>query len=126
MTRSFRSEVDRIETQEESQALQARREAEHTYARSVALLRTIVALGLFVGLGATVWLIRAVVVRVREYSRFATKVAAGELNSRTRPRGHDELTDLGWALNEMVAQGESARGYEESQAEFRMLPMRLD
>jgi diguanylate cyclase (GGDEF)-like protein len=118
LTRSFRSEVDRIETQEESQALQARREAEHTYARSVALLRTIVVLGLFVGLGATVWLIRAVVVRVREYSRFATKVAAGELNSRTRPRGHDELTDLGWALNEMVAQGESARGYEESQAEF--------
>ena len=78
----------------------------------------IVALGLFTGLGATVWLIRAVVVRVREYSRFATQVAAGKLNSRTRPRGHDELTDLGWALNEMVAQGESARVYEESQAEY--------
>ena len=45
-------------------------------------------------------------------------MAAGELNSRTRPRGHDELTDLGWALNEMVAQGEAARGYEESQAEY--------
>jgi diguanylate cyclase (GGDEF)-like protein len=118
LTRSFRSEVDRIEMREGSQARQARRETERTYTRSVALLRTIVALGLFVGLGATVWLIRAVVVRVREYSRFATKVAAGDLNSRTRPRGHDELTDLGWALNEMVARGESARGYEESQAEF--------
>jgi hypothetical protein len=57
LTRSFRSEIDRIEKQEESQALQARREAEHTYARSVALLRTIVVLGLFAGLGATVWLI---------------------------------------------------------------------
>jgi diguanylate cyclase (GGDEF)-like protein len=118
LTRSFRSQIDRIEMLEGSQARQARRESERTYARSVALLRMIVALGLFVGLGATVWLIRAVVVRVREYSRFATQVAAGELNSRTRPRGHDELTDLGWALNEMVAQGEAARGYEESQAEF--------
>jgi diguanylate cyclase (GGDEF)-like protein len=118
LTRSFRSQIDRIESQEGTQARQARREAERTYARSAALLRTIVALGLFAGLGVTVWLIRAVVVRVREYSSFATKVAAGDLNSRTRPRGHDELTDLGWALNEMVAQGETARGYEESQAEF--------
>jgi diguanylate cyclase (GGDEF)-like protein len=65
-----------------------------------------------------VWLIRAVVTRVREYSGFATQVAAGELNTRTRPRGHDELTDLGWALNEMVARGETSRGYEETQAEF--------
>jgi diguanylate cyclase (GGDEF)-like protein len=118
LSRSFRSQIDRIEMLEGSQARQARRESERTYARSVSLLRTIVALGLFIGLGATVWLIRVVVVRVREYSRFATEVAAGKLNSRTRPRGHDELTDLGWALNEMVAQGESARGYEENQAEF--------
>jgi diguanylate cyclase (GGDEF)-like protein len=118
LTRTFRSQIDRIEMQEGSQARQARRESERTYAQSVSLLRMIVVLGLFAGLGATVWLIRAVVIRVREYSRFATQVAAGELNSRTRPRGHDELTDLGWALNEMVAQGEAARGYEESQAEY--------
>jgi diguanylate cyclase (GGDEF)-like protein len=118
LTRSFRSQIDRIESREGSQARQARREAEHTYTRSIGLLRAIAALGIFAGLGATVWLIRAVVIRVREYSGFATKVAAGELNSRTRPRGHDELTDLGWALNEMVARGEAARGYEESQGEF--------
>ena len=39
---------------EGSQARQARRESERTYARSVSLLRMIVALGLFTGLGATV------------------------------------------------------------------------
>jgi diguanylate cyclase (GGDEF)-like protein len=118
LARSFRSEIDRIEVQENSQAERGRRVAERAYARGVVLLRVIVALGLLVGTGATVWLIRAVVTRVREYSGFATQVAAGELNTRTRPRGHDELTDLGWALNEMVARGETSRGYEETQAEF--------
>jgi hypothetical protein len=70
-------------------------EAERTYARSVALLRMVVALGLLVGSAATGWLIRTVVIRVREYSKYSTRVGAGELNSWTRPRAHDELTDLG-------------------------------
>jgi diguanylate cyclase (GGDEF)-like protein len=96
----------------------AKREAERTYAHNVSVLRTIVALGLLAGVGATLWLIRSFVVRTKEYSRFATRVAAGELNTRARPRGHDELTDLGWALNEMVARGEGARGYETTQGEF--------
>jgi hypothetical protein len=64
LTRSFRSQIDRIESREGSQARQARREAEHTYTRSIGLLRAIAALGIFAGLGATVWLIRAVVIRV--------------------------------------------------------------
>ena len=46
------------------------------------------------------------------------RIAAGELHTRIRPRGHDELTDLGWALNEMVARGEAARVYETTQREF--------
>ena len=115
---AYQTLAARIDSMEGSQAVQDRRDAERAYARGVALLRVIVALGLLVGTGATVWLIRAVVTRVREYSGFATQVAAGELNTRTRPRGHDELTDLGWALNEMVARGETSRGYEETQAEF--------
>ncbi len=115
---AYQTLAARIGAREDAQARLDRRDAEQAYARGVALLRVIVALGLLVGTGATVWLIRAVVTRVREYSGFATQVAAGELNTRTRPRGHDELTDLGWALNEMVARGETSRGYEETQAEF--------
>jgi len=88
------------------------------YAHGVSVLGTIAGLGLLAGVGATLLLIRSVVVRTKEYSRFATRVAAGELNTRARPRGHDELTDLGWALNEMVARGEGARGYEATQGEF--------
>jgi diguanylate cyclase (GGDEF)-like protein len=82
------------------------------------VLRSILAIGLLAGVGATMWLIRSVVVRTKEYSSFAMRVAAGELNTRARPRGHDELTDLGWALNEMVERGEGTRGYELTQGEF--------
>jgi hypothetical protein len=109
---------EQLQTQEVQQAQAAKREAARTYAHSVSVLRTIVALGLLAGVGATLWLIHSVVVRTKEYSGFATRVAAGELNTRARPRGHDELTDLGWALNEMVARGEGARGYETTQGEF--------
>lgn len=110
--------TDQLAAQELQQAQEAKEEAERTYAHSLSLLGTIVALALIAGVGVTIWLIRSVVVRVKEYSGFATRVAAGELNTRTRPRGHDELTDLGWSLNEMVARGEGVRGYEITQGEF--------
>ena len=118
LSTSLRTLTEQLQTQEARQALAAKREAERTYAHTVLVLRTIVALALLVGVGATLWLIRSVVVRTKEYSSFATRVAAGELNTRARPRGHDELTDLGWALNEMVARGEGARRYETTQGEF--------
>ena len=118
LSTSLRILTEQLQTQELHQAQVAKREAERTYAHNVSVLRTIVALGLLAGVGATLWLIRSFVVRTKEYSRFATRVAAGELNTRARPRGHDELTDLGWALNEMVARGEGARGYETTQGEF--------
>ena len=77
-----------------------------------------VLLSLIAGLGGALWLIRNVVHRVREYSTFAGSVAEGATSARVQPRGHDELTDLGWALNEMVARDEAARTYEETQGEF--------
>jgi diguanylate cyclase (GGDEF)-like protein len=110
--------VEGIDARELGEAHDARNDAERTYARNLRLLWAIVGLGLLLGVGVTVWLIRSVVVRVREYSGFSARVAAGELNTRTRPRGRDELTELGWALNDMVAQGEAARSYEEGQGEF--------
>src|SRR4029453_5994189 len=110
--------TEQLQAQEVQQAQQATREAERTYAHSLSVLRRIVALGLLAGVSATLWLIRSVVVRTKEYSRFAMRIAAGELHTRIRPRGHDELTDLGWALNEVVARGEAARFYETTQREF--------
>lgn len=110
--------VDRVEQAEERQAERSRAAGRAAYARTVALFRSIVLLSLVVCIGATIWLIRNVVRRVAEYSSFAGTVAQGSANARVRPRGHDELTDLGWALNEMVARDEAARSYEESQSEF--------
>lgn len=110
--------IAEIDATEQRQALAARRAADSTYARSVYELRVIAAIGLLVGVGATLLLSRNVVRRIRAYSTFAKHVAAGDLDTRTRPTGHDELTDLGWALNTMVTRGQEARAYEETQAEF--------
>jgi len=118
LSTSLRILTDQLAAQELQQAQDSKEEAEQTYAHSLFMLRTIVAIALIAGIGVTLWLIRSVVVRVKEYSGFATQVAAGELNTRTRPRGNDELTDLGWSLNEMVARGEGVRGYEITQGEF--------
>jgi len=118
LSTSLRILNDQLAAQELQQAQASKEEAERTYAHSLSVLRMIVAIALIAGIGVTIWLIRSVVVRVKEYSGFATRVAAGELNTRTRPRGNDELTDLGWSLNEMVARGEGVRGYEVTQGEF--------
>jgi len=56
------------------QAQESKEEAERTYAHSLSALRTIVGLALIAGVGVTIWLIRSVVVRVKEYSGFATRV----------------------------------------------------
>jgi HAMP domain-containing protein len=106
LSTSLRILTEQLEAQEAHQAELAKVEAQRAHAHSLSVLRTIVIFGLLAGVGATLWLVRSVVVRTKEYSSFATRVAAGELNTRVRPRGHDELTDLGWALNEMVARGE--------------------
>jgi methyl-accepting chemotaxis protein len=82
---SLRILTEQLDAQEVRQAQEAKAEAERTYAHSFSVFRAVAVLGLLAGVGATLWLIRSVVVRVKEYSSFATRVAAGELNTRTRP-----------------------------------------
>ena len=60
------------------------------------------------GLVALVVLARGIVVRAREFSVFAGRVAGGDLVTRVTPRGTDELDDLGHSLNSMVEQLASA------------------
>jgi diguanylate cyclase (GGDEF)-like protein len=118
LAKPLRAVVTEIDAAEEQQAEEARTEAQATYARSLFLLRMIVLAGVLAGATAALWLTRDVVRRVRAYSTFAARVAAGDLETRTDPRGRDELTDLGEALNTMVSQRESARDYEVTQSEF--------
>jgi diguanylate cyclase (GGDEF)-like protein len=56
--------------------------------------------------------------RVREYSRFAGRIARGDLSQRLGPKGRDELSDLGHALNDMVDRRQAALDRDEQQAQF--------
>jgi methyl-accepting chemotaxis protein len=104
LAKSLKATVGEIDAAEVKQANNARDEAEATYARSLFLLWVFVAIGLVAGATAALWLTRDVVRRVRAYSTFAARVAAGDLETRTHPTGHDELTALGETLNMMVSQ----------------------
>jgi methyl-accepting chemotaxis protein len=118
LARSVTSTVGEIDTAEVQQANTARNEAQATYSSSLFILRIFVVVGLLAGGTAALWLARDVVRRVRAYSTFAARVAAGDLESRTDPKGHDELTALGETLNMMVTQRASARDYQATQTEF--------
>ena len=65
-------------------------------------------------------LLRNLVPRIQDYSRFATELASGEPPRTLEPAGDDELTELGRALNNMVdknaeraAEEEVRRGHEQ-------------
>jgi diguanylate cyclase (GGDEF)-like protein len=85
---------------------------------AVALFAIVVIAGLISAVGVVVLLIRNVVPRLRRYSRFATGVGEGQLSTRLEPSGHDELSDLGRRLDEMVARLAALREREEAEIEF--------
>jgi HAMP domain-containing protein len=110
--------IDAMQTlhAEEARAAKERinREDDRTGRQTVV----IVAVALAAAIGGVVWLTGDVVPRIRDYSRFAAEVAAGELSARLRPTGTDELAELGRALDELVTRHAERRGYEAGQAEF--------
>jgi diguanylate cyclase (GGDEF)-like protein len=73
---------------------------------------------LLLSLGVAVVLIRNVLPRLLEYSHFARRVAAGEDSQRLTPKGNDEISNLGQALDEMVLHNRERTTYRESQEEF--------
>ncbi|MDP9240659.1 MAG: diguanylate cyclase [Actinomycetota bacterium] len=109
---------DRMQANEVADAAVSAREADRAYTSTV--LRTIATLvvSLLLGLCVVVALIRHLVPRIRSYSHFATEVAAGRVTTALDPHGHDELAELGSALNDLVRQDEISSRHEEAQAEF--------
>jgi len=87
---------------------------EHTRTEVLAVMVA----ALLLGVGMVLWLVRSVVPRARDYSRFAARVAIGEVGERLVPSGSDELADLGRTLDEMVSRQEVERGYQATQHEF--------
>ena len=75
------------------------------------------AVALLSALGIALLLTRRLVLRTREYSRFAAAVATGSFGERLELRGNDELTDLGELLNRMVdhRDAEQTQGVQRSE-----------
>jgi GGDEF domain-containing protein/HAMP domain-containing protein len=109
---------EQLRSQEAARAAQTRLEADQTYHRTLIELGLGVLGVLVLTLTVSLVLIRNLVPRIRTYSHFAAQVAAGRTGERLTPRGADELTDLGLALNAMVDQRERLSTVEQAQAEF--------
>jgi diguanylate cyclase (GGDEF)-like protein len=103
---------------EATRAGQADAMAAHTYHTSVLLIWAIAIGAMVLGVGSMLLLTRNVVPRVRRYSQFAAAVASGDLSRRLTPRGSDELTTLGRALNEMVERRSAVAKHRAVQTEF--------
>jgi diguanylate cyclase (GGDEF)-like protein len=107
--------LDRVET---THAREANRGVDRRYKSSLRLIFASAAAALLLGLGSVIVLIRNVVPRIRQYSRFAKRVSAGDLSARLHPRGHDDLAQLGHALQDMVERRASSAAQEDHHAEF--------
>jgi len=109
---------ERMRAHESALADATRQDADATYSSTVLELAVGVLAVLVLGLILVVLLVRHLVPRIRGYSRFAIEVAAGRPTDVLTPRGNDELTELGHALNAMVAERELQTRVEAAQAEF--------
>ena len=76
------------------------------------------AIALLTALGIALLLTRRLVLRTREYSRFAAAVATGSFGERLELRGNDELTDLGELLNRMVDHRDAEQTQSVQRSEF--------
>ncbi|HYI35654.1 MAG TPA: diguanylate cyclase [Thermoleophilaceae bacterium] len=76
------------------------------------------ALAALIAGGIAFLLTRRLVLRTRDYSRFASAVAAGSFGERLHLRGNDELTDLGELLNRMVDHRDAEQTQSLQRSEF--------
>jgi diguanylate cyclase (GGDEF)-like protein len=100
------------------EARAADRSADSTFRSTLITLIVGSAASLLVGLGVVLLLIRSLVPRIRGYSHFAGQIASGAGAEQLQVHGNDELSDLGLALNDMVAAREQLRSDEGAQTEF--------
>jgi diguanylate cyclase (GGDEF)-like protein len=110
--------ADELRAGEALQATDAKHAADAEYRSTRRLLIGGVALSAGLGAAILILLVRNLVPRIRNYSHFATEIAAGRTPGTLQPRGHDEVAELGRALNHMMAKGAMLRSYEEAQTEF--------
>lgn len=108
----------RIMAEEDAEAAGNAIQATSAFADSLRVgLMVATAIALLMALGIALLLTRRLVLRTREYSRFAAAVATGSFGERLELRGNDELTDLGELLNRMVdhRDAEQTQGVQRSE-----------
>ena len=125
LARRIRAIFDPIEARtarqtkrETQQSATLARDARASYRESRDLVILIGGLAALLGACVVALLIRSIVPRVRRYSDFASRVAAGEADAGACVSGNDELSDLGTALNEMVDRQIKELRREGAQSEF--------
>jgi diguanylate cyclase (GGDEF)-like protein len=106
--------AEKLRADESSNATRIKRESDATYLSTRVELVASSLVVLLLGLGIVWALIRNMVPRIKHYSAFAADVAAGRTTTPLSPNGHDELSELGAALNDMVAKREVARQGEQA------------
>ena len=109
---------EKLRDEAAARARQTGLEADRTYSSTLVNLAVGVLVVFTLSLSAVAAMIRNVLPRIRSYSTFAARVAAGQPTSRLRPRGFDELSELGRALNAMVDQRAATTDSESAQSEF--------
>ena len=107
---------EQLRHDESQRATRTRNAADADY--RTTLLELGIGVVLALALLAVLGMIRGLVPRIRAYSRFASEVAAGRPTEPLVPTGSDELTELGLALNHLVAQRDRVSVVEQAQAEF--------
>ena len=107
-----RAAVRDLEALAIEQARQSVERVATTYEEARRWSTIVVATALVIGIGSFVGLIRNVVPRVRRYSTFAADVAAGDVTAAIEVTGADELSELGDALQELVARRAGQARYE--------------
>ena len=103
---------------EASQAGASYQQALASYRSSLQMMLIVLVLGLVTAGGMVVWLIRSVLTRTLAYSAFATTVTEGDFTQRLKPRGSDELDQLGITLDELAQRRRSDDDYENAKDEF--------
>jgi len=107
-----------LRADEEQQATAAEEAADRIFRTGLVELLATLLVCVLLGAGAVIWLIRDMVPRIREYSRYASDVAADQAEYDLNVRGQDELSALGHALNVMVSERRQVQRQEQGQAEF--------
>jgi diguanylate cyclase (GGDEF)-like protein len=113
--------MSRHQDAEVGEADEASARAHQTYRESRLLLLIIVLIALAAGGASLLLLVRNVVPRIRSYANFAAAISGGDLTKRLGPRGHDEIADLGRALDSMVARRQQEDEQAAAQTEFTLL-----